>query len=326
VANQLHGPDDPTMRRLQRALAEQEPTTELPEVLWWAATYLAALRDATAQRNRVAPSAAERVHRAAVPILPVSDIGSTPPAGSGLPAELASAFGGFRPAGQNLTAADLAAARRREPAAVSRVYAAYAPALLRFFVAAVGDRHAAEDLTGTVFAAAIEALPGFRGPVEALGGWLFRIARHDLFDYRRRQARARTEPLKDVLREAKPFQDVPREAAAAAGADHPVELAPARIQPSRLLAALPQLPAEQREVLLLRIAAGLTAPQVATLLNRTTGAVKALQRRGLARLARLPSRRDPAEGAQSPSPSPGSQRSAKQQQDPEGQAPPDQTP
>jgi hypothetical protein len=59
-------------------------------------------------------------------------------------------------------------------------------------------------------------------------------------------------------------------------------------------------------------------------LNRTTGTVKALQHRGLASLARLPGRRDPAEGAQSPSPT-GSQRSTKQQQNPEGQAPPDQT-
>jgi RNA polymerase sigma-70 factor, ECF subfamily len=326
MANQLHGADDPAVRRLQRAFAEEEPTTELPEVLWRAATYLAALRDADAQGNRVAAAAAERVHRAAVPGRPVGDAGSTPPAGSGLSAELASALGGFPPAGHDLTAADLAAARRREPAAVGRVYSAYAPALLRFFVAAIGDRHTAEDLTGTVFAAAIEALPGFRGPVEALGGWLLRIARHDLFDYRRRQARARTAPLQDVLGEAELLQDVPREVAAAAGADDPVELAPARVEPSRLLAALPQLPADQREVLLLRIAAGLTVREVAATLGKTTSAVKALQHRGLASLARLPGRRDPAEGAQPPSPSPGSQRSTKQQQHPEGQAPPDQTP
>jgi DNA-directed RNA polymerase specialized sigma24 family protein len=83
----------------------------------------------------------------------------------------------------------LAGARRREPAAISRVYTAYAPALFRFFLAAVGDRPTAEDLTGDVFKSAIEDLPRFRGPVEALGGWLFRIARHDLSDYRRRQVR-----------------------------------------------------------------------------------------------------------------------------------------
>ena len=48
-------------------------------------------------------------------------------------------FGGERePVSKvGLTAADLAAARRREPAAVTRVYTAYAPALFRFFMAAV---------------------------------------------------------------------------------------------------------------------------------------------------------------------------------------------
>ena len=181
---------------------------------------------------------------------------------------------GLSPVG--LTEADLLGARLREPAAVSRVYTAYAPALFRFFMASVGDRPTAEDLTGDVFKGAIEALPGFRGPVEALGGWLFRIARHDLYDYRRRQSRARLEPLQDVLEEA----------AAAAGAEDPVGLPLERVEPSRLRAALEHLPTDQREVLLL-MAAGLTAPEVAGVLNKTPGAVKALQHRGLASLARV---------------------------------------
>jgi RNA polymerase sigma factor (sigma-70 family) len=104
--------------------------------------------------------------------------------------------------GHGLTEADLLATRRHEPAAVTRVYTAYAPALFRFFMAAVGDRHQAEDLTGTAFASAIDSLPRFRGPVEALGGWLFQIARHDLYDHRRKQSRSRIEPLEDNLGEA----------------------------------------------------------------------------------------------------------------------------
>jgi len=193
---------------------------------------------------------------------------------------------------QGLTTADLVAARQREPAAVTRVYTAYAPSLFRFFVAAVGDRHEAQDLTGTVFVSAIEGLPGFRGPVEALGGWLFRIARHDLYDYRRKQARSPgLAPLDDHLDEA----------AIAAGADDPEELAIERLEGSRVLAALQQLSPDQREVLLLRMAAGLTAPEVAAALHKTTGAVKALQHRGLASLALLlglrgPDRSDTAAG------------------------------
>jgi Sigma-70, region 4 len=54
-----------------------------------------------------------------------------------------------------------------------------------------------------------------------------------------------------------------------------------------MIAAAQQLPPDQREVLLLRMAAGLTAPEVAAALHKTTGAVKALQHRALANLARI---------------------------------------
>jgi RNA polymerase sigma-70 factor (ECF subfamily) len=210
------------------------------------------------------------------------------------------------PPGHGLTAADLVAARRREPAAVSRIYSAYAPALFRFFMAAVGDRHQAEDLTGNAFLSAIEDLPRFYGPVEALGGWLFQIARHDLYDHRRKQARSRMEPLEDNLHEV----------AVVAGAEDPEELAMARLEGSRVLAALGELSPDQREVLLLRMAGGLTAPEVAEILGKTTGAVKALQHRGLASLARvLDGLRSPRETQKRPYLSPDPARLTSQEEE-----------
>ena len=216
-------------------------------------------------------------------------------------------FGGEREAVSKvgLTATDLADARRREPAAVTRIYTAYAPALYRFFMAAVSDRHLAEDLTGTAFVSAIEALPRFRGPIEALGGWLFQIARHDLYDYRRKQARSRIEPLEDNLNEA----------ALADGGVDPEELAIERLEGTRELAALRELSSDQREVLLLRMAGGLTAPEVAAILGKTTGAVKALQHRGLASLARVLGLRSPQESQERPYPSPDPGRLTSQEED-----------
>jgi len=216
-------------------------------------------------------------------------------------------FGGEREAVSKvgLTATDLADARRREPAAVTRIYTAYAPALYRFFMAAVSDRHLAEDLTGTAFVSAIEALPRFRGPIEALGGWLFQIARHDLYDYRRKQARSRIEPLEDNLNEA----------ALADGGVDPEELAIERLEGTRVLAALRELSSDQREVLLLRMAGGLTAPEVAAILGKTTGAVKALQHRGLASLARVLGLRSPHEPQESPYPSPDPARLTSQEEE-----------
>jgi RNA polymerase sigma factor (sigma-70 family) len=277
-------------------------------------------------------------------------------------------FGGEREAVSKvgLTAADLVAARLREPAAVTRIYTAYAPALFRFFMAAVGDRHLAEDLTGNTFVSAIEDLPKFRGPVEALGGWLFQIARHDLYDHRRKQSRSRTEPLDQNLEElavrtetdettlAELFRGLATMRDPAAGALlnrlspkeravlwlvvdgrtnaeigrhllislHTVqvylrnileklqlrskqevvafvrdrewlngaeELDPLfdRVEDRRVIAALRKLNPDQREVLVLRMLSGLTIPEVAAVLGKTTGAVKAAQHRGLVRLARM---------------------------------------
>jgi RNA polymerase sigma-70 factor, ECF subfamily len=218
-------------------------------------------------------------------------------------------FGGEREAVSKvgLTAADLVAARLREPAALTRIYTAYAPALFRFFMASVSDRHLAEDLTGSTFVSAIEGLPKFRGPVEALGGWLFQIARHDLYDHRRKQSRSRIEPLDDNLTEA----------AASDGTVDPEELAIARLEGGRVLRALQELSPDQREVLLLRMAGGMTAPEVAAILGKTTNAVKALQHRGLASLARVLGLRSLRETQERPYPSPDPGRLTSQEEEEE---------
>ena len=218
-------------------------------------------------------------------------------------------FGGEREAVSKvgLTAADLVAARLREPVALTRIYTAYAPALFRFFMASVSDRHLAEDLTGSTFVSAIEGLPKFRGPVEALGGWLFQIARHDLYDHRRKQSRSRIEPLEENLSEA----------AASDGTVDPEELAIARLEGGRVLRALQELSPDQREVLLLRMAGGMTAPEVAAILGKTTNAVKALQHRGLASLARVLGLRSLRETQERPYPSPDPGRLTSQEEEEE---------
>jgi RNA polymerase sigma factor (sigma-70 family) len=312
TTEELSGLGDPVIRRLQQAFAHEEPAVELATVVERADRY----------RAGQPPDAVD----APVPR-------------------------------RGLTAADLSAARRREPAAVTRVYTAYAPALFRFFMAAVSDRHLAEDLTGTAFVSAIEALPRFRGPVEALGGWLFQIARHDLYDHRRKQARSRIEAPEERLDEHAALRRLsPREReilgliaggwssrriaedlllsldtvrghtgsmlaklgvetkleAVALALEHgwspagqdPGERAAERLERT-LVPALAELSPDQREVLLLRLSGGLTASEVAAVLGKTTGAVRALQHRGLASLARLLVSRDedPSSGGSGSPPS-----------------------
>jgi len=280
-----HQSEDPVTRRVREAFAELEPSVELDEIVERAAPYLRRMTRPAGRDQQAASRARAGEQRrgrlTAVRPAPAPNLGGEVDPAAGQPGAAPAAATARRipravtVGGVKLSAADLAAARRRDPEAVARIYQAYAPGLLRFFVAAVGDRRAAEDLTATVFAAAVEDLPGFRGEVTKLGGWLFRIARHDLYDYRRRIVRARAEHPDDVLGEAALAEDGP----------DPQDLAE-RLEGSRMMAALEQLSTDQREVLLLRLAAGLTVGEVAATLGKTTGAVKALQHRGLARLAR----------------------------------------
>jgi RNA polymerase sigma-70 factor (ECF subfamily) len=55
----------------------------------------------------------------------------------------------------------------------------------------------------------------------------------------------------------------------------------------QIQALFSQLTEDQRDVLLLRIVAGLTVEEVSEVVGKRSGAVKALQRRGLAALARM---------------------------------------
>ena len=60
-----------------------------------------------------------------------------------------------------------------------------------------------------------------------------------------------------------------------------------RISPQEVLALLDGLPGEQREVLSLRLVAGLTVEQAAQTMGKSPGAVKQLQRRALRKLREL---------------------------------------
>ena len=175
----------------------------------------------------------------------------------------------------DLTADVIDAARRGEPAAVEAVYRRYAPAVLAWFRSRVGDGHLAEDLTGDAFVAVMGALPRYAGGPEAFAGWLFTLVRRDFVDHLRRSARRPETPVSELA--ALVTETV------ADTADEVV----ARADGERVRVALAQLSPDQQEVLVLRVVAGLTAPEVAAATGRTVGAVKALQHRGLDSLGRL---------------------------------------
>jgi RNA polymerase sigma factor (sigma-70 family) len=166
----------------------------------------------------------------------------------------------------------LLAAQSGAPWALERLYQALSPAVLGYLrVQGASDP---EDLTNEVFLGVFRKVGDFRGGEEKFRSWVFTIAHSRLVDERRRAMR------RPQL----------------AGGDHPVpesaggdaeDDALERLSAQRVQALCEQLVPDQRDVLLLRLLAGLTVEAVAEALGKSAGAVKALQRRGLANLRKV---------------------------------------
>ncbi|WP_028050386.1 RNA polymerase sigma factor [Cellulomonas sp. URHD0024] len=133
-----------------------------------------------------------------------------------------------------------------------------------------------EGLTNEVFLAVFTGLPRFDGDQSHFRSWVFTIAHRRAVDDWRRRAHS---PL------AEPVADVEPVARGSAEDD-----ALATLSTEAVVALLGRLTVDQRDVLTLRVVADLTLEQTADVLGKPVGAVKALQRRGLAALRRVISR------------------------------------
>jgi RNA polymerase sigma factor (sigma-70 family) len=165
----------------------------------------------------------------------------------------------------------LASARAGDHHAWRQIYEALAPGVLGY-VRARGASDP-EDLTGDVFVQVVRDLASFEGGPEGFRGWVFKIAHHRLLDQRRREAR-RPQPAQ-----------APLDQEHAHGGDVEAE-ALERMSLERVTELLDSLSPDQRDVLLLRIVGDLSLEEVAGVVGKRTGAVKQLQRRGLAAIRR----------------------------------------
>jgi RNA polymerase sigma-70 factor (ECF subfamily) len=164
-------------------------------------------------------------------------------------------------------ASAVAAARAGQGWAFERLYRWLAPQVTSFAVARDADDP--EGLANEVFLRAFRYLDRFSGGSGAFRSWIFTIARNQLIDAHR--AQARRPQLADAT-----LPDGQVEAAETLALQ---SLGAQRV--GRLLATLSD---DQRDVILLRVVADLSLEQVAAVVDKPVTAVKALQRRGLRRL------------------------------------------
>ncbi len=162
---------------------------------------------------------------------------------------------------------------RGDPAAISALYERYVDTIYRYVVYRVNDPHVAEDITADVFLRALESLEQYTERGVPFAAWLYRIGRARVVDYWRSTNRHPTVSLDDLNEQEFGHDDS--------------ELATDILQHRALRDALRFLTDEQQEVLVLKFMQGLSNEEISQIVNKTVGAVKALQHRGLEALARL---------------------------------------
>jgi RNA polymerase sigma-70 factor (ECF subfamily) len=164
-----------------------------------------------------------------------------------------------------------------QPAAIELLLRQIQPMVLRYCRARLGrvsgNYQAADDVAQEVCIALLSALPRYRDMGRPFASFVFGIASHKVADAMRSAASL-----------AIPTEDLPD-----SPDDHPgpEETAVACLEAERVRALLGRLPAQQRDLLALRVLAGLTARETGAELGMSAGAVRVAQHRALTRLRAL---------------------------------------
>jgi RNA polymerase sigma-70 factor (ECF subfamily) len=151
------------------------------------------------------------------------------------------------------------AAKRGDRDAFRYLYVQFADNVFGYVCSIVRDDYEAEDITQQVFAKLHRALPKYEQRAVPFSAWILRVARNLALDHMRAR---RMIPCEEVR-----------------GADEQFDQT-AHDRASSLHDALDGLPAEQREVLVLRHIVGLTPGEIADSLGKSEGSIHGLHHRG----------------------------------------------
>ena len=163
-------------------------------------------------------------------------------------------------------------AGRDNEVVLASLYEEYYDKIARYVYAHIGDRTEAEDIAGEVFLKALESLKSYQERGVPMQSWLFRIAHNMVVDHLRKAAKRKTVPIDTVQIE---------------GGTDPLTAAEINIEMERVTRAMEQITKEQREVLRLRFFGGLTSKEAGSILNKSDGAVREMQRAAIEKLRKL---------------------------------------
>ena len=153
-------------------------------------------------------------------------------------------------------------ARQGDQTAFTRLYEEHFDRIYRYVALRIGDKVEAEDMTQQVFLNALQSISSFKWKGIPFAAWLYRIAHNQVVDYLRKRTKQVAVPLDEAL---------------VSSDDNPQLMAEHSLDIEQLLSATRRLTAAQREVISLRFTSELSITQVAKIMGKSPGAVKALQ-------------------------------------------------
>lgn len=168
------------------------------------------------------------------------------------------------PAALRQTRLAVARAKEGDGEALRFLYVRFSDNIYGYVRSIVHDDHEAEDVTQQVFAKLMTTLGKFDDRGVPFFAWLLRLARNLAIDHLRVKRPTPTDTVFDP--------------SLSSGADLD--------RPHTVMAALDTLPAEQREVVILRHVVGLTPVEIAEHMGRTEGSIHGLHHRGRRALQR----------------------------------------
>jgi RNA polymerase sigma-70 factor (ECF subfamily) len=157
--------------------------------------------------------------------------------------------------------------------AFSLLYEEYFDKVYRYIYLRLGNQAEVEDLTQEVFVKALEAIGSYKWRDLPFASWLFRIARNHMIDHLRKESKVEKIAWDDNM--------------ARVEEPNPALVAEQRLEIEELRENIKKLSPAQRAVISLRFGGGLSVAEVAKVLGKRPGTVKALQHSGIVALRKM---------------------------------------
>ncbi|TES84732.1 MAG: sigma-70 family RNA polymerase sigma factor [Dehalococcoidia bacterium] len=162
-------------------------------------------------------------------------------------------------------------AQNNDQEAFAQLYEEHFDKIYRYLALRVGNEMEVEDMTQQVFLNALRSISSFRWRGVPFSAWLYRIAHNQAVDHLRKKRKRASVPLDESL---------------ISSGDSPHSTTELKMDVEQLLQATRRLTEAQREVISLRFSSELSIARVARIMDKSEGAVKALQHSAIVALRR----------------------------------------